>query len=812
MQDKKLIKELAALRAENARLKKELSAGTGNLESELRLKEAQLRDAYLLTDLSVWSYDFKTDQLTPSERLKKIWTPPAKNIKEAFFKRIPPEDKESILRAMEDPKKFSSFDYPCRIIGDDGNMYYLLCRCAIECDEHGKPSKAHGITWDITEKKLQEKQNQQTENHLRLFFEKIGLGFWEYNVKNNEVFANSAIRRFTKLRHKREIASREDFLEKVHFQDVERVNNEFEKVLRGENTIFDCILRLQHRNGKYVWILARGVPIFDSKAKVCKVMGCVEELSRSKRYNAIKERLQLMQDIADALPLPVYYKDLKGRYIGYNEAFRELSVRNSGSDKLIGTRLRDHYLLKDNEDTVTEFENDEKYLLENPDSKVEKTYTMKSKIGGTRVIVDRKSILSDPDNHPKYIVGGVVDISDMKIAEDRLQQTKERLDTTLNAMNEMVMCFDEDLNLEWANKAAQLAFAAENKPFLGRKWYEIWENAKDLDYLHHPVYKVLVNQENASTDTVHTKDGRIYEVRAYPLHSTGQRGVVEISMDITEHEEMKAAAEMHREQLILADKMKSLGILISGVAHEINNPNNFISINITLLQRMWDDLKPLFHEKLNNRPDLKPGNISRDQLEQSIEDLLFGIKDGSERINRIIESLKAYIRNEPSKRREIFDLHKALENVVFLLKNQIKNSTNKFKVEQKCKMLPAKGVQQQIEQVIMNVLQNACQALTSRNQAIRVETAANLKNRQAVIRITDEGSGIDEADLERITEPFFSTKRERGGTGLGLSISSSILKEHRGRFKFRSKLGKGTVTEIILPLPEDVPDKVITGD
>ncbi|MDD5597034.1 MAG: PAS domain-containing protein [Victivallaceae bacterium] len=811
MQDKEQTKELDALREENARLKEELSACSENLANELRLKETQLYDAYKLTDLSVWSYDFKNDQLTPSRRLKEIWTPPAKNIKDAFFKRIPAEDKTSILQAMEDPAKFSSFDFPFRIVGDDGNMYYLLCRCAIERDENGEPAMAHGITWDITEKKLQEKQNQQTENHLRLFFEKIGLGFWEYNADSDEIFAGRAIRRFAQFEHKNEIVTKEEFFAKIHFQDLERVKNEFEKVLKVENSIFDCIFRLRRRDGKYVWILSRGIPIFGSQAKVHKVLVSIEELSRSKRYNALKERLQLMQDIADALPVPVYYKDLKGRYIGYNEAFRELPISDNRSDKLIGTRLVDHYF-EDNKEMVMEFENDEKYLLENPHRKVEKTYALKTQTAGTRVIVDRKSILFDPDNKPKYIVGGVVDVTDMKIAEDRLQQTKERLNTTLNAMNEMVMCFDEDLNLEWANQAAQLTFADKGKSLIGSKWYEIWENGKDIDYTRHPVYNVLVNQENASTDTVHTKDGRIYEVRAYPLHSNGKRGVVEIALDITEHEAMKAAAEMHREQLMLADKMKSLGILISGVAHEINNPNNFININVTLLQKMWNDLKPLFYEKINSRPDLKLGNITRDKLEQSIEDLLFGIKDGSERINRIIESLKAYIRNVPSKRKEIFDLHRALENVIFLLKNQIKNSTNKFKVERKCRMLPAKGVQQQIEQVIMNILQNACQALTSRNQAICIETAANLKTGHAIIRITDEGCGITAKNLKHITEPFFTTKRERGGTGLGLSISSSILKEHKGRFKFKSRTGKGTVAEIILPLPDDVPADVITGD
>ena len=103
----------------------------------------------------------------------------------------------------------------------------------------------------------------------------------------------------------------------------------------------------------------------------------------------------------------------------------------------------------------------------------------------------------------------------------------------------------------------------------------------------------------------------------------------------------------------------------------------------------------------------------------------------------------------------------------------------------------------------MNVLQNACQALNSREQSILIETSVDPKNKWAIIKVTDTGIGIESHNLNYITHPFFTTKREIGGTGLGLSISSAILEEHKGRFNFNSKLGKGTVAEIILPLVHD---------
>ena len=135
---------------------------------------------------------------------------------------------------------------------------------------------------------------------------------------------------------------------------------------------------------------------------------------------------------------------------------------------------------------------------------------------------------------------------------------------------------------------------------------------------------------------------------------------------------------------------------------------------------------------------------------------------------------------------------------------QILKATNKFTVNQQPKVLLVKGVQQKREQVIINVLQNACQALTYREQSIQVETSIDSTGEWAVIKVADTGIGIESQNLNYITDPFFTTRRVAGGTGLGLSISSSILEDHKGSFSFSSEPGIGTSVEIILPLVADV--------
>jgi len=534
------------------------------------------------------------------------------------------------------------------------------------------------ISLQPSEKKLHAKQALQTENNLRSFFEKIGLGVWEYAVDTTETSFSKAIRNLLKIKSKNGIIKLDVVLEKIHFQDVERVTEAYEKIITGESSIYECMYRVLRKNGQYTWVLSRGVPIFNSKAEIHKIIGCIEDLSHSKRYNVVKERLEFMQRIADALPIPVYYKDMNGRYIGFNEAFKEFVTSvGTKTPNIVGSTIKDIHSIN-NKSTGTELDEDEKAFLNGPEKYFEKNYTLTTSTGEKRFVINKKNILSDSQNNPKFLVGGI--------------------------------------------------------------------------------------------------------------------------LDITDHERAKAKGRIHQEQLLLADKMKSLGVLISGVAHEINNPNNFININAVLLQKMWEDFKPLFYDKMKNSPDFKLGNIPGNKLEESIDDLLFGIKDGSERIGKIIESLKAYIRNAPSDIKETFDLHDAIENVTFLLKNQMIKSTDKFTINRKIEKLPVKGVQQQIEQVIINVLQNACQALTSRKQSIEIETAIDKSGKLAIIKIIDDGTGIKSEHLNFITDPFFTTKRESGGTGLGLSISSSILEDHEGHFNFDSKIGKGTIVEIILPI------------
>jgi polar amino acid transport system substrate-binding protein len=249
-----------------------------------------------------------------------------------------------------------------------------------------------------------------------------------------------------------------------------------------------------------------------------------------------------------------------------------------------------------------------------------------------------------------------------------------------------------------------------------------------------------------------------------------------------------------------AGKMVALGTLVSGVAHEINNPNNFIMLNAPLLKETWERVLPILDEYYKEEGDFKIGGMRYPEMRQRIPRLLSGIADGSKRIQQIVEDLRDFVRRDASGMNQSVDVNVVVRSATSLLSNMIAKATSHFSVKYDEKLPLLKGNSHRLEQVIINLIQNACQALPDVRRAISLSTAYDEKTSSIVVKVQDEGVGISPEVLPHIADPFFTTKSLSGGIGLGLSISSRIIKEHGGTLTFTSEPGKGTTAEIILPV------------
>ena len=260
---------------------------------------------------------------------------------------------------------------------------------------------------------------------------------------------------------------------------------------------------------------------------------------------------------------------------------------------------------------------------------------------------------------------------------------------------------------------------------------------------------------------------------------------------------------LQQQQLIQADKMASLGILVSGVAHEINNPTGLLLLNLPVLKETYDDLDEILEEHYHTHGDFYLAGLSYSRMRKEIPLMLTDMLEGAQHIRRIVDDLRDFARQEPIDLLKIISFNQVVKTAIRLTENTIRSSTHNFSVNYVGQIPRVQGNAQRLQQVVINLIVNACQALTSVNQSITISTFYNSETRMVCLLVEDNGKGIEEKHLSRLTDPFFTTKREQGGTGLGLSISSSIVEEHRGRLAFNSLPNQGTKVNLYLPIAEE---------
>jgi len=259
-------------------------------------------------------------------------------------------------------------------------------------------------------------------------------------------------------------------------------------------------------------------------------------------------------------------------------------------------------------------------------------------------------------------------------------------------------------------------------------------------------------------------------------------------------EELKKSYESIRQ----ADKMASLGILVSGMAHEINNPVSFILLNSGIIQDAWRDVIRIMDERYGATPDLWIGGMPYISARTGIEKLLRGIREGAMRVSGIVRNLKEYAKQTPLDMTGDVDLNKALSTSLELLSTELRKATNALRVYTGPDLPHFKGDVLRIEQVLINLIQNAYQSLRDRCEEIRILTYDT--GESVVFEILDQGRGIPPEDLDHVLDPFFTTKRDCGGTGLGLSVSAGIVEEHGGTLAITSSPGKGTHVMLTFPV------------
>lgn len=264
--------------------------------------------------------------------------------------------------------------------------------------------------------------------------------------------------------------------------------------------------------------------------------------------------------------------------------------------------------------------------------------------------------------------------------------------------------------------------------------------------------------------------------------------------------QLKQTEDTMQKQMSQANRLASLGTMASYMAHEINNPVGTMILNLDLLKDAFEDSREIMADHYDSHGEFTLGGLDYHQYESTMPFLIDEMRNGAQKIKRIVDDLRRFATNESAALNEDIDINEAVTTALRLTSRKVSSSTEHLEINLTAPLPSVRGNMHQIEQVLINLILNACQALPDMSRKIQISTSTDLQGRHVLVAVKDEGEGVAAALIPHLTDPFFTTKREKGGTGIGLAISAKIIKDHGGTIDFNSDTGQGMVVTVSLPV------------
>ena len=694
-------------------------------------------------------------------------------------------------------------------------------------------------------------QLMQTEERWQLALKGNNDGIWDWDLQTKELFVSDRFK---------EITGYED-------SDINDYNNKWQRSLHPDDLAINQQLLQEHLerktphyiteyrlwcyNSAYKWILSRGQALWDASGTAVRMVGSITDITERKQAEeALRESEAKFQKLSANLPGIIYQFLLRSD--GYSSfpyisaACREL-FELEPEDVLQNAALIRNLIHPDD--------------LQNHDESVAISAQALQpwQWEGRFVLPSGKIPWFQINSRPEAKENGdilwdgiAVDVTARKEAELALQESQQFIKKVAEATPGILYLYDleEQRNIYTNNSLLRLLgytfddLTAMDSPLLPQLVHPD-DLPKILKY--HASFVGIEDGETREIEyRVRAADGQILWLQSrdtiFSRNADGQaKVIIGVSQDITTRkqaeEALRQSEEREREkardlesalrslrstqtQLIQTEKMSSLGQLVAGIAHEINNPVNFIHANIDYLNQYTKQLLDLVSLYEHEYPEPSSKIVDRiqeidlDFMAEDLRKLVGSMQVGTERIRQIVLSLRNFSRLDESAMKPV-DIHAGIESTLLILQHRLKSrdSRPEIAVIKEFGKLPlVECYASQLNQVFMNIIANAIDAIEERYQKLSVPQSETKSGRIAIstgvtpqntvrVEISDNGTGISEEIVDRIFNPFFTTKAVGKGTGLGMSIAHSIVVEkHKGKIECISSIGCGTTFRIEIPI------------
>jgi PAS domain S-box-containing protein len=726
-----------------------------------------------------------------------------------------------------------------------GDIHYGEVHVAII--KKGRKRFIQGIIRNITESKIAREQLKKSEERYNLALQAVNEGIWDWDVEEDKVYFDTRYYTLAGYEANEFPHKLSEWHKRIHPNDVEPCLSLIQANLLRKAETFDMEFRFLRKDGTWMWIRGRGKTVErDKKGLAKRIIGTHSDITdRKLAEEAFKEKsIELENYFANALDL-FCIADLDGNFVRVNKAWEETlgySVTELEKRKFLDFVHPED--LQPTIDVISKLEQNEKVL------NFINRYRSKN---GTYRFIEWRSI---PYN--SLIFAAARDITNQRELMNNLIESQHMLRIIIDTIPVRVFWKD----LEGKYLGCNNLFAADaGKPspesLIGQNDFDLsWLAQADL-YRANDQEVIIRNEPKLNFEEPQTTpagDKIWLRTSKIPLRDSNNIvfGVLGTYEDITERKKLDVELNKHKDnleflvkerteeleaaneelvsineelfyqrkelekalknlkdaqkQIVISEKMASIGVLTSGIAHEINNPINFISSGTVGLEMQIDRLLSaikeytvLYHNgKLQGEFDLMESIDSKYEVTKAIENipkLIKTIHAGVERTTAIVKGLRTFSRmDEESKVQS--HMNDLINSTLTILYNKYKNRIEVqtfFDEQDEVMCFPGK-----MGQLILNLIINAIQSIEGQG-LIKIETANDDQMNIFKVVISDTGKGMSEEVQKKIFDPFFTTKPIGQGTGLGLAIVHSIVKEHNGKIEISSTEGQGTTVTVTIP-------------
>lgn len=685
---------------------------------------------------------------------------------------------------LYDPESASLFEQTDRSLAAQGGQKSyettIVTRCGHSRDVQITKTTYHlsdgslggfvGVILDVTESRADQRNLVKTAERLDLALKGADMGFWDWNILTGEVIYSD---RFINMIgfDRSEVVNDLDWWQRlIHPADSPKVWSQIEEHLKGSFSAITSEFRLRHKSGAWLWVRARGrVVERDDKERPARAAGTQIDITASKSVReALENQISLMESLLAAIPNPIFFKDISGRYLGVNRAYEEFT--GFGLEDVRGKKADDFWYkpVADKSMVTDEFVLTRK-------KPVSYEFTRKNANGEERNCHISKAPFFKSDGSVDGLIGIITDVTDSNKVKDALAESEEKYRTVVEYAGQMIAITQYGKPVFVNRKAIELTGYSE--PELMANGLTIFIHPDDLEREVELLQDTFRESNLIPTSQyrIVTKSGdtKWCEEQTVLINWKSKPATLHFVTEITER---KKAEDI----LLGGERLKAVADLASGVAHNFNNMLQIIMGGAGLAIM-----------------DLDTGDKERvrSQLKQIVESARFGAA--------AVRRLEDFA-NISSKTRvgaeDVFDVsdlvRRAIEMTELWWKTGPEKEGHKIVIRTDLVTGLVTRIQEDdLFEILINIIKNATEALPKGGH---ITLSSRLEEDRVFISIKDDGMGIPKENLGKIFEPFWTTKGFKA-TGMGLSSSLGVIKRYNGDISIQSSPGEGT--EVLISLP-----------